>query len=178
MEKFYQIYFDSDLNVVFCGMAAGNRSAAIRAYYAGRGNKFWRVLADIGLTTELLQPSQFHSLPDFGIGLTDVAKYASGNDVDILHSDRDPGAVRAKILRYLPKKFALAEVTPSPRPSPSGRGRSDASHPAPGASVRSKGEMLGFTSIYVLPSTSGSANGYWDVSYWRELAYRILAFGV
>ena len=81
----------SELNIVFCGMAAGNRSAAIRAYYAGPGNKFWRVLADMGLTPELLQPSQFRSLLDFGIGLTDVAKYASGNDVDISISDRDPG---------------------------------------------------------------------------------------
>ena len=88
-------------------MAAGNRSAAIRAYYAGPGNKFWRILADIGLTPELLQPSQFHSLLNFGIGLTDVAKYASGNDVDISISDRDPWAVRAKILYYSPKIFAF-----------------------------------------------------------------------
>ena len=108
------------------------------------------------------------------------------------------GAVRAKILRYSPKIFALAEVTPSPRPSPSGRGRSDASHPASAFAVSAillspngaqaseaiktgdglQGDMLGATSIYVLPSTSRSANGYWDVSYWREIADRILAFGV
>ena len=160
---------NSDLNIVFCGMAAGNRSAAMRAYYAGSGNKFWRVLADTGLTPELLQPSQFHSLPDFGIGLTDVAKYASGNDVDILHSDRDPGAVRAKILRYSPKILAF-----------NGKKAAATFYKCKTGDVKYglQGEMLGSTSIYVLPSTSGSANGYWDVSYWRELADRILAFGV
>jgi len=44
------------LKVVFCGTAAGNRSAKIKAYYAGRDNQFWAVLHRIGLT-----PRQFQS---------------------------------------------------------------------------------------------------------------------
>ena len=31
-------------------------------------------------------------------------------------------------------------------------------------------EAFGKTSIFVLPSTSGAANGFWDESLWRELA--------
>ena len=32
------------LTVVFCGTAVGATSAQVRAYYAGRGNRFWEVL--------------------------------------------------------------------------------------------------------------------------------------
>ena len=152
---------NSNLNIVFCGMAAGNRSAAIRAYYAGHGNKFWRVLADIGLTPELLQPLQFRSLLDFGIGLTDVAKYASGNDVDISTADRDPGVVRAKILCYSSKIFAF-----------NGKEAAATFYSCKTCDIKYglQGTRLGTTAIYVLPSTSGAANGYWDASYWVELA--------
>jgi TDG/mug DNA glycosylase family protein len=68
------------LKVVFCGMAVGNRSAAIGAYYAGRGNQFWAVLYRIGLTPRQLQPQEYRILLNYGIGLTDLVKKASGND--------------------------------------------------------------------------------------------------
>ena len=158
-----------DLSVVFCGMAAGNRSAAIGAYYAGRGNKFWRVLADTGLTPTLLQPSQFRDLLNFGIGLTDVAKYASGNDIDISHSDRDPGAVRARILHYSPGILAF-----------NGKAAAATFYNCRTCNIRYglQVAVLGSTSIYVLPSTSGSANGYWDASYWVELADMVRGIGL
>jgi TDG/mug DNA glycosylase family protein len=51
----------TDLRVVFVGTAAGRRSAALGHYYAGRGNRFWRTLFDIGLT-----PRRFGCRPDSG----------------------------------------------------------------------------------------------------------------
>ena len=156
----------SDLNIVFCGMAAGNKSAEVKEYYAGPGNRFWRVLADTGLTPELLQPAQFRELLNFGIGLTDVAKYAFGKDADIPSSDRDPRAVRSKILRYSPKILAF-----------NGKAAAATFYGCRTGVIRYglQEAVLGSTSIYVLPSTSGSANGYWDVSYWRKLADRFRA---
>ncbi|WP_422392985.1 G/U mismatch-specific DNA glycosylase [Moorella humiferrea] len=68
------------LKVIFCGMAAGNRSATIGSYYAGRGNQFWAVLYRIGLTPRQLQPREYRSLLSYGIGLTDLVKSVSGND--------------------------------------------------------------------------------------------------
>src|SRR3546814_13773735 len=38
------------LRLVFCGSAAGRKSAELGAYYAGPGNKFWPTLYEIGLT--------------------------------------------------------------------------------------------------------------------------------
>ena len=56
-----------DLKVVFCGTAAGRKSADLGHYYAGRGNKFWKTLFTIGLTPNLLLPSQFSELINWKI---------------------------------------------------------------------------------------------------------------
>src|SRR3954462_737844 len=71
------------LALVFCGTAPSPTSAARGAYYAGPGNRFWDILAETGLTPRLLAPEDYPVLPQFGIGLTDIAKCASGMDVAI-----------------------------------------------------------------------------------------------
>ncbi|HTM29231.1 MAG TPA: mismatch-specific DNA-glycosylase, partial [Rhodanobacter sp.] len=71
------------LALVFCGTAAGKRSAADHAYYAHPGNLFWRALFEAGLTPRLLAPAEFPQLPGYGIGLTDLAKRHSGNDNEL-----------------------------------------------------------------------------------------------
>ena len=68
------------LRVVICGSAAGAVSAARGAYYAGPGNKFWRILAEVGLTPRRLEPGEFREVLNFGIGLTDLVKTHSGSD--------------------------------------------------------------------------------------------------
>ena len=35
---------DYNLDIVFCGMAASKKSKKVKAYYAGPGNKFWKIL--------------------------------------------------------------------------------------------------------------------------------------
>lgn len=59
---------EKDLRIVFCGTAAGKRSAELQMYYAGQGNKFWRVLEEVDLTPELLSPHQYTNLPQYRIG--------------------------------------------------------------------------------------------------------------
>lgn len=78
-----------DLKVVFCGSAAGNKSAQAGTYYAGPGNKFWRILYATGLTPRLLQPSEYPTLLNYGIGLSDLVKGKSGSDRDLKDSDYD-----------------------------------------------------------------------------------------
>lgn len=38
------------VSILFCGYAKGKKSAQLECYYAGRGNKFWDVLYEVGLT--------------------------------------------------------------------------------------------------------------------------------
>lgn len=47
------------LDLVFCGTAVRNKSANVRAYYAGRGNKFWKVVYKVGLTSVELSPERY-----------------------------------------------------------------------------------------------------------------------
>ena len=68
------------LRIVLCGTAAGTTSAAERAYYAHRQNKFWKILHETRLTPELLQPRQYRSLLQHRIGLTDLVKAGAGMD--------------------------------------------------------------------------------------------------
>ena len=51
-----------DLDVVFVGTAAGRRSAAVGAYYAHPGNRFWKTLHSTGLTPRLFAPDEFREL--------------------------------------------------------------------------------------------------------------------
>jgi TDG/mug DNA glycosylase family protein len=133
------------LRVVFCGTAAGTRSARIGAYYAGPGNRFWPTLAAIGLLREPLTPERFTAAAEQGIGFTDLAKFAHGMDKGLVPEDFDlprffaairacrPGAVAftskqaaavalsrpARQLRYGPAVVAeLPPVFVLPSPSP------------------------------------------------------------
>jgi len=60
------------LKLVVCGTAAVSRSAQLKHYYTGPGNKFWRTLSELGLTPRQLAPREASLLLDFGIGLTDL----------------------------------------------------------------------------------------------------------
>ena len=95
------------LRLVFCGTAAGKRSAAERAYYAHPGNMFWRALFEARLTPRLLAPAEFLLLPDYGLGLTDLAKRHAGNDNELPQDAFDVPALLAKIERHAPRMLAF-----------------------------------------------------------------------
>ena len=146
------------LALVFCGTAAGRRSAAERAYYAHPGNLFWRALFEAGLTPRLLAPAEFPLLTGYGIGLTDLIKRHSGNDADLPRDAFDAPALRARIERHAPRLLAFTSK--------------NAARAALGHAVDygMQEETLGQTRLFVLPSPSGQARGHWDIGPWRALA--------
>lgn len=146
------------LAIVFCGSAAGRASALKGAYYAGPGNLFWPTLAKVGLTPRRLAPAEFGGLPDFGLGLTDLCKSASGGDAELPPDADDPAALRRKILACRPRILAFV----GKRPARVVLGRTPAYGPQP--------ERLGATGLFVLPSPSGAARRYWDERWWWDLA--------
>ncbi len=148
-----------NLNLVFCGTAAGNRSARVGAYYAGLGNQFWAVLARVGLTPYQLQPVEFRTLPKYGIGLTDLAKTCHGPDDQIARSDFDVLAFYSKMERITPNIVAFNGKR---------AGKEFLGHDV---LYGRQTEKLGKTTIFVLPSTSGAARRFWDESYWRKLGH-------
>jgi TDG/mug DNA glycosylase family protein len=149
------------LRIVFCGTQAGAASARRGAYYAGPGNKFWKTLHEVGLIVDQLGPADFHDLPDYGIGLTDVAKATSGPDTALLRSHFDIEGFMAKMRAHAPdivafngKRAAQAVLQPT------GLRLDYGAQP---------GKLAGAT-VYVLPSTSGAAAGFWSIEPWRQLA--------
>ena len=145
------------LALVFCGTAAGKRSAAERAYYAHPGNLFWRALHEAGLTPRLLAPAEFPLLPQFGIGLTDLAKRHSGNDAELPHDAFDAPALFAKLERHAPRLLAFTSKNAA---------RAALGH-AVGYGLQR--ETIAGTQLFVLPSPSGQARGHWDWAPWLAL---------
>ena len=148
------------LDLVICGTAAGNSSAAEKAYYAHPGNRFWRILAETGLTPCQLTPHEFERLPEFGIGLTDIAKRYSGTDAGLEPGVSDFGRFRRKIEEAQPRVLAF-------------NGKKAASIYF-GVRIRKLDYGLqpsrnGETVVFVLTQTSGQ-NGHWKPEPWRDCA--------
>jgi TDG/mug DNA glycosylase family protein len=146
------------LRVVFCGTAAGTASARAKAYYAGRGNRFWAALEEIGLTPTELAPAEFARLPEFGIGLTDICKVLHGSDLEVGTVEFDVAGLQARTAEVEPTNLAF-----------------NGKNAARGALERPvdygvQEETIGGATVWVLPSTSGAARGFWDVAPWRDLA--------
>lgn len=146
------------LRLVFCGTAAGRRSAAEGAYYAHPGNAFWRTVHAVGLTPRPLRPDEFRCMPRFGIGLTDLAKHHSGNDDQLPAHAFDVDALRRKIEHFAPAVLAFTSKNAA-RAALGGKpdyGWQDA--------------RIGDTRLYVLPSPSGQARRAWRIEPWQALA--------
>jgi TDG/mug DNA glycosylase family protein len=149
------------LKLVFCGTAAGAVSAARGCYYAHPHNKFWRTLFAVGLTPRLLDASEFASLPRFGLGLTDIAKQASGMDKQLPAGALGRAACNAmaeKIARARPLFLAFTSLTAGRRYL----GRE--------AGFGEQPERIGATRLWLLPSPSPAADWNWDEAWWRALA--------
>jgi len=146
------------LALVFCGTAAGRRSAAEGAYYAHPGNLFWRALHQAGLTPRQLAPQEFPLLPNYGIGLTDLAKQYSGNDDELPRGAFDVPALVAKLEHHQPRLLGFT----SKNAARAALGRA--------TDYGLQEETWGDTRMFVLPSPSGQARGHWDLAPWLALA--------
>lgn len=149
-----------NLDLVFCGTAAGTASAQRQAYYAGRGNKFWRILHETSLTPRRLEPEEFVLLPKFGIGLTDLVKGKAGMDHTLVKDDYDRETFESRILEFQPRVVCF-----------NGKQAAMAYLQTKKVAFGLQSEVrIGNTAIFVAPSTSGAAGGFWDESIWFELA--------
>jgi len=149
------------LSVVFCGTAPSDISARLGAYYANPSNRFWPTLHAVGLLPVPLAPPNFPRVLAYGLGLTDLAKYAQGVDAVLRPEDFDAAALWAKIDLYQPRWLAFTSKK--------------AAAVALGLATRqvAYGELAaqrGLTRLFVLPSPSAQAQVYWDICYWQVLA--------
>ena len=97
-------------------------------------------------------------LKNYRIGLTDMVKKRVGNDGVLASTDFQPTLFRAKIQHYRP----LAVGFNGKRAAREFYGRP--------VQYGVQAEGIDATVVFVLPSTSGAARGFWDETYWGALA--------
>ena len=146
------------LDLVICGTAASSVSAKRGQYYAGPGNRFWSVLEETGLTPRLLHPSEYRSLLEHGIGLTDVVKDQAGMDIEIDFPEH--GVTVEHRLRPHSPRFLCFNGK---------RAASEALGPRR-VSYGAQSKTFGSTRLFVAPSTSAAARRWWDIGLWQQLA--------
>jgi double-stranded uracil-DNA glycosylase len=155
----------ASLRVVLCGTAVGTASARAGAYYAHKQNKFWKILHETRLTPALLSPHQYRELLRHGIGLTDFVKTHSGMDhqiplAELAEDSREVACRDAKVPSGVPRlhqQDRRATVLGGPR------------------AYGEQAEQIGDTRIWILPSTSGAANGSWRPELWHRFAEEVRA---
>ncbi|MEO8243132.1 MAG: mismatch-specific DNA-glycosylase [bacterium] len=146
------------LDILFCGTAAGLKSAVRGHYYAGPGNRFWRLLHETGLTPDRLGPDDDHRLPSLGLGLTDLAKGVAGMDKDIPPEAYLPERLAGIIRHYRPRAVAFTSLTAA---------RLALGDKSVATGPRHDPRWPGVT-LWALSSPSG-ANGHFSAQSWQDL---------
>ncbi|NLI00671.1 MAG: mismatch-specific DNA-glycosylase [Chthonomonadales bacterium] len=94
-----------DLDVVFIGAAPSPCAARLGHYYAGRGNRFWQLLFQAGLTPRELDASEDSTVLRYGIGLTAILPQCISTMNCLLPppTDEDRAALFEKLRHYGPR---------------------------------------------------------------------------
>jgi len=109
---------ETGLSVVFCGINPGIQAAAMGHHFAGRGNRFWRVLHLAGFTPDLLTPDKDRTLLQYGCGSTvAVARpTAQADQLSRVEIKEAAAELEKKIEYFAPRyvaflgKMAFAEI--------------------------------------------------------------------
>ena len=99
----------TSLDVVFCGINPGMRSAAVGLHFANRTNRFWRVLHFAGFTSRQLEPEEAHLLLDHGYGITSAVARPTVSASALGRADYVAAypAFERKIVKYRPRYLAF-----------------------------------------------------------------------
>jgi double-stranded uracil-DNA glycosylase len=150
-EKTVRDVIAPNLRVLFCGINPGLYTAAVGHHFARPGNRFWPALYAGGFTDRLLSPFDERELLKSGYGITNVVRRTTAS-ADLLTRDEvvtGGVSLRAKVLRYRPRVLAVLGV---------GAYRTGFNQPK--ANVGRQEEMIGDTTLWVLPNPSGLNANY------------------
>jgi TDG/mug DNA glycosylase family protein len=153
------------LRLVVVEAAVGECSFRRGNHYAGRGDSFWDLLRDSGLTPRRLQPHEDAGVSAYGIGLVSLVK-VDGATFDVDGLLQRIVSCRPQVVAFNGKAAAAAVA------------RSQG-HPRPSLGPQSW-TVLG-RGVFVLPSSSGAnRRASYDgrrtrLQWWEELAESVRA---
>ncbi|MEO7036840.1 MAG: mismatch-specific DNA-glycosylase [Polyangiaceae bacterium] len=154
------------LDLLIVAINPSLHSARVGFSFSAKGNPFWRLLHESGLTPVLLKPEEERRLLEFGLGLTSSARRATREATELSRAERSTGATRVVRLvsKLQPRYVALLGLTLYPVFFPKGTER------GPGL----KQGSIGGGRVFVLPNPSGRNRAYpgFDkkLIWYRELA--------
>ena len=161
-----------NLKLVICGSAVSTQSSQAGSYYAGQGNKFWKILHETGLTDRLLLTSQYRELLHYQIGLTDVAKKAAGVDAQIQQDDYDAAAFAERMEHFKPRIICFNGKKAAAVFRSRQHNRTVKTNEI-GYGVLPQPTLQYSPILFVAPSTSAAAQTYWDPEFWHQLAEQV-----
>ncbi|RQT65987.1 G/U mismatch-specific DNA glycosylase [Burkholderia cepacia] len=97
------------LDVLFCGINPGLTAAETGHHFAGRNNRFWRVLHLAGFTPAEISPQDDRAILGHGCGLTAVVKRPTANADQLSRAEFMAAAAgfEQKVARYRPRFVAF-----------------------------------------------------------------------
>jgi TDG/mug DNA glycosylase family protein len=150
---------EEGLSLVICGTAPSLVSKQRQAYYAHPGNIFWKTLYEVGLTPRQLAANEYPDLLKHRIGLTDLNKTEWGADSELSRGGFDVAEFVEKMRRFRPRALAFSSKFAASKFF----GRTELQYGR-------QRETCDGISIFIMPSTSGRARRYFDLSHWSALA--------
>jgi TDG/mug DNA glycosylase family protein len=139
------------LRVVFVGFNPSLPAWRTGHFYANPGNRFYRLLWESGLTPRILTPSEDRTLPNFGVGVTDLLPEPSAR-ADLVPASRfrtvGPAAI-GRLIEHAPRAICCNGV---------GVFRFLFGRPPERLGLQ-PGFAIGVSAVFVVPSTSGLVNG-------------------
>jgi double-stranded uracil-DNA glycosylase len=135
-----------DLRVLFCGINPGMLSAELGLHFARSGNRFWKLLCAGGFTGSVLSPAEQHTLPELGVGITNLVERASAAASELSVAELREGATRLepKVDRLRPRCVAVL-----------GLQAYRTAFLRPGATIGRQPEPIGGALLWLLPNPSG-----------------------
>lgn len=136
------------VRVLFVGINPGIRSAETGHHFAGRSNRFWKLLVESALVAERITYQDDNRLPEFGYGITNICARATPGIDTLRPAEYVAGRarLRRKILRHNPAVVAMVGVTVFRAMFPQHRGP---------VALGLQRESIGHSAVFVLPNPSG-----------------------
>jgi TDG/mug DNA glycosylase family protein len=141
------------LDVLFCGINPSLMSAERGHHFARPGNRFWPALHGSGFTPRLLSPDEDATLPEYGLGITNLVDRPTRAADELGAEELRAGAAALGELarEYEPAVIAVVGLTAW-----------RIVHDRPKAGTGLQPETVGGRPTWVVPNTSG-LNAHYQV---------------
>lgn len=96
------------LDVLFVGYNPGRESERRGHHFAGRGNLFWALLYEAGLTDRRLEPAEDHWLLYWRLGITNLVSRMTPGSADLARAEMEEGGalLRERVGQLKPRVVA------------------------------------------------------------------------